>query len=192
MIIRCLKGTADKGTIARLTDSLSLDCCVDADFAGLHGREPANDPSSAKSRAGCVISLAGCPLAWESRLQTAISLSTLEAECQALSASLRALTPVICVTREAAEVLDSPPSLRSTTYGTAFEDDNGASLLATQQRLTSRTKYFAVKWHHSWPKVQGGAVDVSPADTGPQRADCMTKGLIREIFERVREPNQGW
>ena len=39
-IVRYLHKTADKGTIVNLTGDLSLDCYVDADFAGLYGRDP--------------------------------------------------------------------------------------------------------------------------------------------------------
>ena len=38
MIIRYLSGTSDKGIIFTPTTDFKLDCYVDADFTGLHGR----------------------------------------------------------------------------------------------------------------------------------------------------------
>jgi hypothetical protein len=56
-IICYLHCTADKGTIETSTGNLSLDCCVDAEFAGLHGRDPDHYDTSAKSRTGYIITL---------------------------------------------------------------------------------------------------------------------------------------
>ena len=39
MIIRYLSATSDKGIIFTPTPDFKVDCYVDADFAGLHGRE---------------------------------------------------------------------------------------------------------------------------------------------------------
>ena len=39
---------------------MSIDCYVDADFAGLWGFENPHDPTSVKSRTGYVLCLAGC------------------------------------------------------------------------------------------------------------------------------------
>jgi hypothetical protein len=47
-----------------------------------------NDPSTAKSRTGFVISYQGCPITWASKLQTEVVLSTTESEYVGLSESL--------------------------------------------------------------------------------------------------------
>jgi len=164
-IVRHLNGTRDKGTIVRLEQSLALDCYVDADFAGLYGREPDTDPVAAKSRTGCTISLAGCPLIWKSQLQSAVALSTLEAEYAALSAATRVLLPIRAMIEEAGQALGLPYTLTSTVRARVFEDNNGALLLATNQRLTNRTKYFLVKWHHFWSEVQDGTIEAKKVST---------------------------
>ena len=61
-IVRYLNRTKNMGTIVKPTNDLSIDCYVDADFAGLHGRDPDHSPSSAKSRTGYIITLSGCPI----------------------------------------------------------------------------------------------------------------------------------
>jgi hypothetical protein len=191
-IVRYLHRTSDKGTIVRPTGDLSVDCYVDADFAGLHGRDPDYAPSSAKSRTGYIITLGGCPILWKSQLQTEISLSTLEAEYSALSASMRTLLPLRSLLNEIVAALKLPPQFKSTIRCRVFEDNNGALLLATNQRITNRTKYFLVKWHFFWSHVQNGDVNVLKIDTAEQWADYLTKGLSREAFERIRKLVQGW
>jgi hypothetical protein len=58
-----------------------FDCCSDADFSGNYNHKTAaDDPSTAKSRSGCVIFYAGCPIYWASKLQTEIALSSTKSE----------------------------------------------------------------------------------------------------------------
>ena len=191
-IVRYLHRTADKGTIITPSGDLSLDCYVDADFAGLYGRDPDREPSSAKSRTGYLITLGNAPIIWKSQLQTEISLSTLESEYSALSASMRALLPLRALLSEVIEGLHLPNQFKSSIRCRVFEDNNGALLLATNQRITNRTKYFLVKWHFFWSYVKSGAVQVLKIDTKEQKADYLTKGLNREVFERIRKLTQGW
>jgi hypothetical protein len=73
-----------------------------------------------------------------------------------------------------------------------FEDNNGAFLLATGQRITNRTRFYQVKWHHFWDAVKRGDIEVHKIGTLEQRADYLTKGLTRWAFERIRKLNQGW
>ena len=191
-IVRYLHKTADMGTIVTPTGDLSLDCYVDADFAGLHGRDPDHSVSSAKSRTGYFITLGGCPILWKSQLQTEVSLSTLESEYSALSASMRTLLPLRDLLGEIVNALNLPPGFKSTIRCRVFEDNNGALLLATKQRITNRTKYFLVKWHFFWHHVRNGDVEVLKIATTEQLADYLTKGLNREVFERIRKLAQGW
>jgi hypothetical protein len=60
-IVRCLcHCTCEIGMIIKPTGDLSVDCYVDADFAGLHGRDPNYSPSLAtKSCTGYTITLVG-------------------------------------------------------------------------------------------------------------------------------------
>jgi hypothetical protein len=88
---RYLKGTRDKGIIMKKSKSLKLDLYVDADFAGQWSYENDMDPTSVKSRSGWLVTIGGSPIAWVSRLQSEISLSTMEAEYVALSSSMKDL-----------------------------------------------------------------------------------------------------
>ena len=191
-IVRYLSRTIDKGTIVTPTGDLSLNCYVDADFAGLHQRDPDRSPSAAKSRTGFIIMLGGCPILWKSQLQTEISLSTLEAEYSALSMSMRTLIPLRSLLLELIYGLNLPDQLKSSISCRVFEDNNGALTLATKQCITNRTKYFLVKWHFFWSHVREGTIEIHKIDTHSQRADYLTKGLNRDTFEHVRKLVQGW
>ena len=54
----------------------SIECYSDADWGG--------DQTNRKSYSGFVIKFADCPIAWESKKQTAVALSSTEAEYMAL------------------------------------------------------------------------------------------------------------
>ena len=88
-IIRYLRGTLDEGIIMKPDVTKGFECYVDADFAGGFSVSDPMDPKSCLSRTGYVIMYARCPLIWSSKMQTTISLSTMEAEYVALSTALR-------------------------------------------------------------------------------------------------------
>lgn len=192
MIIRYLHRTSDKGIIVRPTGTLQLDCMVDSDFAGLYNQEPDSSPNSVRSRTGFVIKLGGCPLLWKSQLQKEISLSTQMAEYQGLSHSLRILLPIRRLLIEVATALELPSQIQATIHAEVFEDNAACLSLATDQRITSRTKYFLVKWHFFWSHVRSGDIKISKIDTKLQDADYQTKGLPRQPFETNRHRVQGW
>jgi len=66
----------------------TLNCWVDADFAGLYSKEDPKDPTSVRSHTGYVIALGENPIVWQSKLQTEIALLTMSAEYIALSAAM--------------------------------------------------------------------------------------------------------
>ena len=191
-ILRYLKKTMNMGTIVKPTKHLQLHLYVDADFAGLFKREDDRNPDSVRSRTGYVILLSGWPIIWKSKLQTHLSQSTLEAEYSALSYSLKALLPLKELSKEMVkelkhEVLEDP-----TIRCTVFEDNMGAYYLATNQRITNRTKYFLVKWHWFWEKYNEGHFKIVKCPTDEQQADFLTKSLARDKFEANRLAVLGW
>ena len=99
-IVRYLKGTKDKGLTLKPGDE-SFKVYVDSDFCGQWDRITAEeDASTSKSRTGHVITYAGCPFLWNSKLQTQVALSTTEAEYIALSQALRNTIPIMQLLKE--------------------------------------------------------------------------------------------
>jgi hypothetical protein len=74
IIIRYLKGTADKGIIFKPNKSNKIYCRVDSDFVGLFGFEDGLKPICAKLRTGYVIKFCDVPILWVSKMQTQIAL----------------------------------------------------------------------------------------------------------------------
>ena len=199
-LVRYLAGTSDKGTIFKRPDNFNIKCYVDADFAGLFNQDPPEDSSSARSRTGYIISMGDCYLVSKSQLQTTISLSTAEAEYYALSQAMRAVIPIRELAIEVLSHVNLPKPYQTMAQSlttTIFEDNNSALTLATKQQVTSRTKHYLVKWHFFWSHVKSesnpdGTIEATHVDTKFQKADYLTKGLTKDLFENCRRLNQGW
>ena len=88
---RYLLQSSKKGIILQPTPETSINCYVDADFAGLWNQEDHTDENCVKSRTGYVICMSNCPVLWITRLQEGIALSTMETEYVALSMAMRDL-----------------------------------------------------------------------------------------------------
>ena len=90
-----LLGTRTEGIILDPKDPI-FKCYADADFCGLWNKETAaEDPSTARSRTGYLLTFAKCPIIWASKLQTEYSLSSTESEYIALSTALREVIPLM-------------------------------------------------------------------------------------------------
>ena len=191
---RYLLGTRDKGMILNPSrERISLDMFCDADFAGLFKVENRQDPSSAKSRTGFIITLGGAPVLWASKLQTEIATSTCEAEYIALSTGMRSLLPARNILEEVITTLQlsSDPL---TQISTVWEDNEAALILATTDppKISSRTKHFNVKYHWFRSHLEKGKVECKKIDTSEQWADILTKPLDTVKFRTLRKKIMGW
>ena len=191
-LVRYLAGTKNKGTVFKPDGTLELNSMSDADFAGLFNSDPPEEVESAKSRMGYIISLAKCPLVWKSQLITSVCLATCESEYYSLSHCLRALIPIRRTLEELVRNLRLPQPLQATISSTAFGDNSAALTVATEQRLTSRTRYYHTSAHHFWQHVNSGTVTIRPIETSLMDADYLTKSMPRQGFEANRKRVQGW
>jgi hypothetical protein len=170
------------------TSTKSLEVYADADFAGNWNKGTApDDPSTAKSRTGFVITFAGCPITWSSKLQTQIALSSTEAEYIALSQSLRDAIPIMQFLEELKthgfDVFSTEPKV----YCKAFEDNSGALELARLPKMRPRTKHINLKYHHFREHVRLGKIFIYPISTHDQLADIFTKPLPQNTFIKLRK-----
>ena len=190
-IVRYLKGTQDKGIIYCPDKNAGFKCYVDADFAGGYSVETSDDPVSVFSRTGYVIYYMNCPIVWVSKLQSEISLSTVEAEYIALSTSMRDVIPLLDQVHEM-HLIYGDKTPKPIVHCTVFEDNNGALELANTPRYRPRTKHIAIKYHHFREHVKKGLVEIKAIDTKEQIADQFTKGLQVGTFEYLRYKLLGW
>ena len=191
-LLRYLKKTADQGMIINPSKWFELDLYVDADFCGLFGKENPRNRDSARSRSGYIILLCGCPVLWKSQLQTALAQSTLESEYYALSYALKTFLPLKRLLHEMIEKTKCKALEGATVHGTVFEDNAGAYYLATNHKITNRTKYFLAKFHWFWQAYDDKEFDIVKCPTDKQRADYLTKALPKVAFENNRGATQGW
>ena len=191
-IVRYLKGTSTDGIIMKPNKELTVDCYIDADFAGLYGTEDSQDPICAKSRTGYVLLLAGCPLMWVSKLQSEIASSTMEAEYIALSQAMRDLIPVRRLLQSICDSVLPDKSQSARMHSSVFEDNNGALQLARAPRITPRTKHYAIKYHFFRENIKAGEIKLYKVETSKHKADIFTKGLVLQLFETIRKLLMGW
>ena len=140
-----------------------------------------------------MLTFAGCPILWVSKLQTEIALSTLHAEYVALSQSLRDLLPVKELVKELLQGMGiDSGKLKFVSKSTVFEDKNGAIRVATCPKLTPTSKFIAVKYHWFRQHVESGEIHIVKVESSKQLADIFTKGLLGEKFLAIRKLLCGW
>ena len=62
-------------------------------------------------------------------------------------------------------------------HATVFEDNQSTYFLATNQKITNRTKHFLAKWHWFWDTHNKGEFTITKCPTDQQFADYLTKAL---------------
>lgn len=200
-IIRYLHATKDKGMILKPTTDVTLNMFVDADFAGMWHKEYAELRDNLLSRTGFIITFCGCPVAWSSKLQTEIALSTTESEYIALSMAIRELLPLrrlleeilahsyIHFPKASTSIVQTPTLQPSQVY----EDNSACIVLATtESTFKPRTKHIALKFHHFHDQVRNGTVQIAKVATDKNWADIFTKPLVKQKFQNLRYLMMGW
>jgi len=193
-IVRYLKGTQDQGMILRPHEgSFTLDCFVDADFAGNWNLEDSADPDSTPSRCGFIITLGNVPVMWKSKRITDICLSTFDAEYVSLSIAMHSFVHLHGMFFETNEVFDLGFGDSLSTISTVFEDNRAAQIIATTDppRMTPRSKHLAVKYHWFRSCLNDSLV-VKSVKSADNTADIFTKALPRELFARHHKTICGW
>ena len=181
-IVRYLLTTSDKRMLIKPTDQ-SFQCWVDSDYCGLWNKPTAEaNPNTAKSRTGYVITYAGTPLVWASRMQGEIALSTTEAEYIALSESLCSVILLTQLINEIRERGFPIPAPAPATHCKAFGDNSGALEIARTPKMRPRTRHLNVKYHHFRDAVARGLSSLVQVGTLNQVADIFTKPLGKELF----------
>ncbi len=143
-ILQYLYGTVDKGLILDPQDP-RLDMYVDADFSGAYHKDHEDETTSLFSRTGSLITYAGCPIYWLSKLQMKVALSSMEADYIALLQSMHNLLPIQAVFQK---INDHGFKLELPTpkvHCTVFEDNAGAIELSNAPKIRPWTKHIVIK-----------------------------------------------
>lgn len=169
-IFRYLKGTLKHGILIKGGES-ELHGFSDADFAG--------DINTRRSTTGYVFMFGSDVLAWCSRKQKSVSLSTTEAEYVAAS---MATTDLVWHLRLLNELL-APVKLKTPTL---FVDNQSALKLIRNPQFHKRTKHIDVKYHYIREKYEEGMMNIEYVKSEDQLADIFTKALCAEKFRKFR------
>lgn len=163
-LFRYLKGTRTYkltyggGSEDLLTEDLNIYC--DADWA--------ND-ADRKSVSGYVVVIAGGAVAWSSKKQATVALSTSEAE-------------YIAATHAAKQVIWHRSLLRELNFpipttSTIFSDNQAAISIAHHPEFHARTKHIDIAHHFLRDHVENGILNTVYINTDENVADIFTKGL---------------
>ena len=138
----------------------------DSDFSG--------DRDTRKSVSGFLIYFMGCLIAWRSRSQKSVTLSSTEAEYVACS---EAATEIIYV-RNLLEFCGL-----KVEYPLMLNIDNiGAIYLAENATSSKRTKHVATRYHYVRDYIEDGILKVVFVRTAENQSDPDTKNLAVEPF----------
>lgn len=165
-ILKYLKGTANYGIKFVKQNDLSLIGYSDSDYAG--------DSINRRSTSGYLYKLGESPIAWNTKRQSVVALSTTEAE---FIAAANAIKEMIWLNRLKREVLcenKQKPKL--------LMDNQSAIRLLKNPEFNKRSKHIDIKYHFAREKYQKNLFDLEYVKSSDQEADVFTKPLPREQF----------
>src|ERR1700689_971397 len=169
-VLRYLQGTSMLGIRYR-PPSLRLQGYSDANWAG--------HMDTRRSTTGYVVILNNGAIAWKSRRQPTVALSTMESEYMALMDATKELKWVKTLLAELGYSngkSDEPTEL--------FSDNQGAIALAKNPVSHSRAKHIDLRHHFVREAIQDRTIWVQYIPTAEMTADSLTKALGREKHEK--------
>lgn len=168
--MRYVQGTQGLGIQYKRGGATELIGFVDSDYAG--------DVDDRKSTSGFVFMLGGGAIAWASKKQPIVTLSTTEAEF--VSAAFGA-----CQAIWLRNVLEEI-GCRQEEGTLVFCDNSSTIKLSKNPVLHGRSKHIHVRYHFLREQVKEGTIRLDYCSTNDQVADIMTKAVKREVFEELR------
>ena len=133
----------------------------DSDFAGCKGTR--------KSTTGWIFTLGGGPVAWKSKKQEVITLSSSEAEYRALTSTVQEAMWLRDLLAELGWKVGKPTPI--------YCDNEAAVRIAKDPVNRSKTKHAALSFLFVRQQQKLGTVKIIPIGTKQQAADYLTKGV---------------
>lgn len=182
-IFAYLKGTIDLGILYEHQNP-EFHAFVDADHGGCK--------DTGRSTTGYVLMMAGAPIAWKSKRQSTVSVSTCEAEyvaawkaSQELEWMQNLINDLELPPLRAHSAVRAHDTIRA--HGTTlFIDNEGALKLSRNPELHDRTKHLRLKYHYLRELVMKGIIKTTRVETKDNLADLFTKPLSRDRFQDLR------
>jgi hypothetical protein len=168
-VLRYLQGASTLGITYR-PPPLRLEGYSDADWAG--------NLNTRRSTTGYIVMLNNGAIAWRSRLQPTVTLSTMESEYMAPTKATKELKWVRTLLAELGY------SNGDTEPTDLFSDSQSAIALAKNPVSHARAKHIDICHHFVREAIQDGIIWVQHIPTAEMTADSLTKALGREKHEK--------
>jgi hypothetical protein len=153
----------------RLSITPDLQCYVDASHAA--------DIDTRRSTTGYIFFISGGPVSWQSRMQTTVALSSMEAEYMAASAATQEALWQTRLLQQLGMRVDLPITL--------YEDNKSAIMFADHPGDHRTTKHIDTKVNFAREAQTNGFIKLVYVPTAEQLADGMTKALPSILFQSI-------
>lgn len=169
-LLRYIQGTKELGIFYKKGGSDRLVAYSDSDYAGDHDNR--------RSTSGYVCFLSGAAIAWSSKRQPIVTLSTTEAE-------FVAATACACQVLWLRRIFEHIGLAQK--EGTVINCDNMSTIkLSKNPVMHQRSKHIDVRYFFLRDLVNDGVIELKYCNTLAQVADIMTKPLKVDQFEKLR------
>jgi hypothetical protein len=149
-----------------LKDAWTMRAYCDSDFAG--------DLDNRRSISGYIIYICGCPIAWRSKGQKNVTLSSTEAEYVAISEVAQEILFIL-------GILDSM-NIKVEHRIIVNVDNIGAIYLAQNATTGNRTKHIDTRYHFVREYIEQGIMKVIFVRSAENDADIFTKNLPTDAY----------
>jgi hypothetical protein len=175
-VLRYLSGARSNGL--KFIGTKQLNTTKSIVIEGFSDADWANDRIDRKSISGWVVKLNGTPVAWSSKKQRSVSLSTCEAELYAECETVKEILWLQGLLMELNLQFIKPSIIYCDNQSTVHISKNGIK--------NERTKHIDVKYNFIVDEITLGNIKSQWISTTEQQADIFTKPLSRELFIKFR------
>ena len=174
MLLRVIKFTIDtrnkvlKYEIKNDTNEWKLRAFCDSDWAG--------NKDNRRSITGYCVYFQGCLVAWKSRAQKNVTLSSSEAEYVAISE--------VCTEIMFVKMILSFMGVEVRRPITVNCDNVGAIFLGHNAKASARTKHIDIRYHFIREHVIDGIVEIVFVRSEENDADIFTKNVSRATYDK--------
>ena len=168
-VIGYIKNTMDYGLTYTRGNGVSPYAFVDADYGGCK--------DTRRSTSGYVFMMAGGPVAWSSKRQATVALSTVEAEYVAMSRCAQQMVWMHSWLDEVDIAHELPGMIKG--------DNRGAIALTKNTKDHGKIKHIDIRHHYIRELVHSKAIAVEQVSSADNLADLFTKPLPRDQHHRL-------
>ena len=168
-VVGYIKNTLDYGLTYSRDSDISPTAFVDADYGGCR--------DTRRSTSGFVFMMAGGPVAWSSKRQATVALSTVEAEYVAMSRCAQQMAWMHSWLDEVEIEYSRPGLIRG--------DNRGAIALTKNTKDHGKVKHIDIRHHYIRDLLRAGILAIEQVPSADNLADLFTKSLARDHHHRL-------